>query len=69
MSQSPTLADQAAFVYALVDRTRMQFDIIADETWLRLTKDEAEALEALAKRLDRMAPKEGAIRRVVVGKQ
>lgn len=63
-----SIQQQADFVHGLVGRCRMRDGQPAGETWLRLTRDEVEALEGLRARLDRMAPFEVAIRKVVTGR-
>lgn len=60
-----TIAEQAEYLFALLQRTRMRDGSTAGETWLRLSDQDVAALRKLAERLDRIAPHEQAIRRLV----
>jgi hypothetical protein len=64
----PTLSEQADLIEYLLLRCRMLDGMTAGETWLLLTKDDCEQLKGLQARLDRMAPHEEKIRKVVTGK-
>lgn len=64
----PTILEQADFVDSLLARCRMASGQTAGETWMRLTKEDCEELKGLKARLERMAPYEAQIKRVVTGK-
>jgi len=60
-----TLAEQAQFIRLMCERTWGRDYEPGAETWLRLTAGEVEAFEKLASRLERMAPQEAEIKRIV----
>lgn len=62
---SPTIQSQADLVYGLVSRCRVAGGDLAGETWLRLERADAEALDRLRQRLDLLAPFEDEIRKLV----
>ena len=63
-----TIKQQAFLLEDIVRRCKMWDGSFAGETVLTLSKQDAEDLDALAIRLERMAPHEREIRRVVMGK-
>jgi hypothetical protein len=63
-----SLADQAYMIDCLVKHCTMSDGSIAGETWHLFRKEDVEALAALRDRLDRMAPHEVRIRRLVTGR-
>lgn len=63
-----TLAQQADFVDGLVLHCTMLGGVIAGETHLTITKQEAEDLLMLGARLRRMSPHESEIKRLVIGR-
>lgn len=65
----PSLQDQADFIYDLRRRCTMRDGSIAGKTWMSLSDDDVRALEVLRARLERMAPYEAEIRRVVTGRR
>lgn len=62
---TPSLQDQADFIWNLQRRCVMRDGTTAGETWLTLTAADVELLDGLRERLNRMAPHEAEIRRVV----
>ncbi len=66
--QPPTMQQQADFIEYLINRCRRASGDVADETWMRLTADEAEDLAHIARRLERMAAHETAIKKIVTGR-
>ena len=66
---SPSIAEQAVFLRALSIRSRMDSGEIADETWLRLDRTDVMQIERIVARLERMAPHEPTIRKLVAGKK
>lgn len=65
MSKPPTLQEQADFLWLLRKRCTMRDGTAARETWLRMEGRDVEMLEGLRARLERMAPFEADIRRIV----
>lgn len=63
-----TIKDQADFLRSLVTRTRLRDGATSAETLIVLSPDDAEAFDMLAMRLERMAPFETQIKRMVTGK-
>lgn len=68
MAAPVTIQDQADFLREIVSRTAMRDGSLAGEAHLTLTKSDAEKLEAVALRMDRIAPFERDIRRMVTGR-
>lgn len=66
---TPSIQQQADFLYYLVRRCSMIDGSIADQTSLVLTRKDVEDLDALRVRIERMAPHEADIKRVVVGRK
>jgi hypothetical protein len=68
MAERPamTVQQQADFIAHLVDRCTMRDGATARETHLTLDAGEVADLRALAVRLERMAPHENEIRRIVM---
>lgn len=64
-SPAPTLQEQADFLWLLRNRCAMRDGSIAGETMLTLDARDVEMLEGLRARLERMAPFEADIRRIV----
>lgn len=64
---TPTLEQQAQMLRALVERCENHDGLVAGATMLVLRGPDVEALRFLAARLERMAPHESAIRRIVTG--
>ena len=60
-----TFGKQAEFLRYLVDRTRMADGTQSAETWLQLKQPDIDDLNAIIARLERMAPHEDEIRRIV----
>lgn len=63
-----TIEEQAEFLADLAWRCKMNSGATSDETFLLLSKEDAEKLSGVADRLFRMAPFEAAIRRMVTGR-
>jgi len=66
--RSPSLQDQADFIRSLLARTRLADGSTAAETWMLLDGFAVSELAHIAKRLERMAPHEGQIRKMVTKK-
>lgn len=68
MTSRPTMSieQQAAMIGDLAGRCALRDGAIAGETYVLLTKSDAEKLLHLASRLERMAPHENAIREMVM---
>lgn len=64
----PSLQDQADFVRSLLRQTRMVDGSQAETTHMTLGRFEVSELEHIAKRLERMAPHEDRIRKMVAGR-
>lgn len=62
---TPTIQEQADFLWLLKSRCTMRDGSIAGESMLSLERRDVEMLEGLRLRLERMAPFEAEIRRVV----
>lgn len=62
---APSLSDQAWFLRYLRDRTKLRGGAQSSKAWLLLEAADVEALERIIDRLDRMAPHENEIRRIV----
>lgn len=69
MSRSPSIQEQADFLYGLRLRCTMRDGSIAGETLMTLKREEVEALETLRLRLERIAPFEDRIRQMVMGRR
>jgi len=65
---SPTMQEQADFLDCLVRSGRMADGMQAGERWVRLTREQTEVLLSIQNRLERMAPHEAKIRKMVTGK-
>lgn len=65
---SPTMEEQADFLDLLIRSGRMADGGQAGERWIRLTKEQTETLLSIQHRLERMAPHEARIRKMVTGK-
>lgn len=61
------MKQQAELVYEIMGRTIMVDGSTAGSTTLLITAEQSNALRSLASRLDRMAPFEERIRKMVVG--
>lgn len=68
MSKPPTIQEQAEFLDYLIRSGKMADGRDAGERWLRLTREQTEMLLGIQQRLERMAPHETKIRKVVTGK-
>jgi hypothetical protein len=69
MSENPlSIEEQAGFLDAFIRRCTMMDGVIADETVMRLEKGDVLHLIDIANRLQRMAPHEDKIRRMVMGR-
>lgn len=64
----PSLKDQAFLLDAMVRRTKLRDGSQAATTIMSLNAFEVEQLQLIARRLERMAPHEVAIRKLVVGR-
>lgn len=64
---APTIMEQADFLYWLLKSGRMADGSEPAERWVRLTKEQTEMLLGIQKRLERMAPHEAKIKRLVTG--
>lgn len=68
-ARSPmSIRQQAEFVEALARRCVLLDGTVAKETFLSISRDEAEDLRAISDRLHRMSPHEPAIRKLVTGR-
>lgn len=63
-----SIRDQADFLRSLVTRSKMRDGSASAEATIVLKPQDADAFDALAMRLERMAPFENEIRRMVTGK-
>lgn len=63
-----SIRDQADFLRSLVTRTKMRDGTASTEALLVLSPEDADAFDALAMRLERMAPFEEQIKRLVTGR-
>lgn len=63
-----SIKDQADFLRSLVTRTKMRDGTASTEALLVLSPEDADAFDALAMRLERMAPFEEQIKRLVTGR-
>lgn len=63
-----SIQGQAEFLREIVSRTLMLGGALAGETHLTLTKEDAQKLEDVAARLERIAPYEADVRRLVTGR-
>lgn len=68
-AKPPTIQEQADFLWLLKSRCTMRDGSIAGETLLSLERRDVEMLEGLRLRLERMAPFEAEIRRIVTGRR
>lgn len=68
MSQPPTISEQAEFLDYLVRSGIMADGTQAADRWIRLTREQTEQLQNIQARLERMAPHEEKIRRMVIGR-
>jgi len=62
---SPSIKDQADFLRYLLARTKLKGGATSVETWMLLRGDEVRELERIQTRLERMAPHEEQIRKMV----
>lgn len=65
---SPTMQDQADFLDGVIRAGKMADGNQAGERWIRLTREQTEMLLSIQHRLERMAPHEAKIKRMVTGK-
>lgn len=65
---APTLSEQAEFLDYLIRSGKMADGSQAGERWIRLTREQTEMILSIQQRLERMAPHEAKIRKVVTGK-
>lgn len=63
-----SIRDQADFLRSLVTRTKMRDGTASTEALLVLSPEDADAFDALAMRLERIAPFEEQIKRLVTGR-
>lgn len=63
-----TLQEHADYLVRLLGRTRMKTGETADVTHLTLTADDVAVLDHIALRLERMAPHQAGIERIVRGR-
>lgn len=62
------IKQQADYISGMVEQCRCMDGNVAGSTWLFLSADDVADLKAIAARLDRMAPHEAAIKRIVTAK-
>lgn len=67
-NKPPTIAEQAEFLEYLLKSGRMADGRVAGERWIRITKEQHEELLGIQLRLERMAPFEDKIRKMVIGR-
>jgi hypothetical protein len=68
MPAPPTMEEQAEFLEYLIKTGKMADGRIAGDRWIRITKEHTEMLMSIHQRLERMAPHEARIRKLVTGK-
>lgn len=68
MPQPPTIAEQAEFLDYLLRSGKMTDGRDPGERWIRLTREQAAELAGIQARLERMAPYEDKIKRLVTGR-
>lgn len=68
MSKPPTIYEQSDFLDYLIRSGKMADGSQAGERWVRLTREQTEMLLSIQQRLERMAPFEDKIRKLVTGK-
>ena len=62
---TPTIQEQADFIDSLIRSGKMADGSDPGERWVRLTREQTEMLLGIQKRLERMAPHEDKIRKMV----
>lgn len=62
---SPSLSDQAWYLRYLRDRCKLRDGAVSSRTWLLLEPKDVQEIDRIIDRLDRMAPHEPEIRRIV----
>lgn len=61
----PTIKEQSEFLRLLLWRASKRDGTMGPEVWMRLEPDDADMIKGIASRLERIAPHETAIRKLV----
>jgi len=63
-----SIREQSQYLWELRNRAKMRDGTDSEETYVRLGTEDLKRLERIAMRLERMAPHEDAIRKVVMAR-